>query len=262
MIKSIIRISKPLRYAFNNITYNAVFSGSNSKIREFKNKYNNKPIMIVGNGPSLNQTPLDMLTNIPSIGMNKISMIFSRTIWRPSLIVCVNNLVVRQHKNFFQNSDIPIFLAWKSKLHMPLNTWKNVKYLNLSNDNEFRFELDRKMGGSATVTYAALQLAYFLGASEVFLVGVDHSFKTDGKPLEYKKRDGVDVNHFDPSYFASGQWWGVPDLDLSEYEYNLAKQVFENNRRKVFDATIGGKLQIFEKVSIDKLIEISQKLGK
>ena len=38
-----------------------------------------------------------------------------------------------------------------------------------------------------TVTYYALQLAFAMGFQNVFLVGVDHSFKQTGKPNEKQR---------------------------------------------------------------------------
>jgi acetyl esterase/lipase len=66
-----------------------------------------------------------------------------------------------------------------------------------------------------TVTYAALQLAYFMGFKNIFLVGLDHSFKVSGSPNEEQAMQGADPNHFDPRYFA-GSRWHLPDLEGSE----------------------------------------------
>jgi hypothetical protein len=76
------------------------------------------PILVVGNGPSLNETPLEEFADLPAIGMNKIDLLFSRTTWRPSLIVCVNNLVAQQNRAAFAAIDIPVFLAWKCRWFM------------------------------------------------------------------------------------------------------------------------------------------------
>ena len=59
-----------------------------------------------------------------------------------------------------------------------------------------------------------------------------------------------DQNHFDPNYFRKGQLWGIPNLEQSEFEYQLARDAFERDGREVLDATVGGKLDIFRKVSI------------
>jgi len=86
------------------------------------------PILVVGNGPSLNETPLEEFADLPAIGMNKIDLLFSRTTWRPSLIVCVNNLVAQQNRAAFAAIDIPVFLAWKCRWFMGGTTGRHLHY--------------------------------------------------------------------------------------------------------------------------------------
>jgi hypothetical protein len=57
------------------------------KLGNFRSKYKNERCFIVGNGASLNKTPLDLLSGDVSFGMNMISLIFDRTPWRPDYIV-------------------------------------------------------------------------------------------------------------------------------------------------------------------------------
>ena len=48
----------------------------------------------------------------------------------------------------------------------------------------------------STVTYTALQLAYFMGCDPVILIGVDHNFTTPGQPNVTVVSSGDDPNHF------------------------------------------------------------------
>ena len=56
----------------------------------------------------------------------------------------------------------------------------------------------------ATVTYVALQLAFHMGFQQVFLVGVDHHFTTQGQANQTVVSEGDDPNHFSPAYFGQG----------------------------------------------------------
>jgi hypothetical protein len=107
----------------------------------------------------------------------------------------------------------------------------------------------------ATVTYVALQLAYHMGFAEVVLIGVDHSFATVGAPNQLVVSTGDDPNHFDPSYFGKGFRWQLPDLPTSEMAYELARRAFEADGRRVVDATVGGRLEIFPKARFDELFD-------
>ena len=79
------------------------------------------------------------------------------------------------------------------------------------------------------------------------MIDVDHSFATKGKPNTTVESQGDDPNHFSAAYFGKGFRWQLPDLETSEIGYRMARRAYENAGRRVLDATIGGKLDIFEK---------------
>ena len=98
-----------------------------------------------------------------------------------------------------------------------------------------------------------MQLAFHMGFQKVILVGVDHSFTTQGKPHAEIVSQGNDPNHFSPAYFGKGFKWQLPDLETSEIAYHLADQAFKADGREIVDATNGGKLTIFPKVDYSSL---------
>ncbi len=82
---------------------------------------------------------------------------------------------------------------------------------------------------------------------------MDHNFTTKGKPNTTVVSEGDDPNHFSPAYFGKGFRWQLPDLETSEVAYRMARQAFEKHNRRVLDATIGGKLTVFDKVDYSSL---------
>jgi len=105
------------------------------------------------------------------------------------------------------------------------------------------------------VTYFGLQIAYYLGFETVILIGIDHSFTTQGKPNATVISEGDDPNHFSPNYFGKGFRWQLPDLETSEISYELARVTYEKAGRQVLDATVDGKLTIFPKVNYKDLFK-------
>lgn len=248
MIRTALAVTKPFRYAWHRFTYGK-FADS-SCLSKLKDTCRHKPMLIVGNGPSLNHTPLDDFAGIPSIGMNKIELLFPRVQWRPWLIVCTNGLVAKQFRDHFVKSDIPVYLSWKCRSWIPRQSRKDLCYFLSLPEADFSQDLCRGVGSAGTVTYAALQFAYYTGADPVILFGIDHSFHFQGSSIQYVKRKGEDINHFDANYFKEGQYWGLPSLALSEIGYRYSKETFEENGRMIYDATPGGKLDIFPKISV------------
>lgn len=256
-----VQLIRPLRYGVDKIFYmrsrNAIHR---EKLHQIKGKYRGKPMLIVGNGPSLNKTPLGDFNGIAAIGMNKINLLFDRVDWRPSLILSSNPLVVKQNQDFFAGTDIPVFLSWKNRWLIGAEARNSVNYYLQINTQEFSKDISLGIGAGATITFAAMQFAHYMGANPVILFGIDHSFATKGPANKVVISKEDDASHFDPNYFGKGVWWQLPDLVFSERAYCRAKQAFKEDNRIIYDATIDGKLQVFDKISVDdarKLCDIS-----
>ncbi len=254
---SLLQATARLRRKLTVAHYNQF--ASKEGVAKLQGAYSGQPMLIVGNGPSLNRTPLDDFSHVASIGMNKIDLIYDRTSWRPSLVVCCNQLVVAQHWQQLTSTDIPAFISWKTRRRMPKAARKTANYFVERPTMDFSEDLTAGVGTCPTVTYACLQFAYYMGADPVVLVGVDHSFNTSQSGAnKVERRQGADMNHFDPNYFSSASLWQLPDLDKSELAYSLARQAFEKDGRRVYDATIGGKLTIFPRIEIEEAMDMTR----
>ena len=93
--------------------------------------------------------------------------------------------------------------------------------------------------------------------SKIIIFGVDHYFKSKGRANKIVVSQSDDENHFSPDYFGKGMMWGLPDLEGSEYVYQLADIAFKKENRKIYDATINGKLDIFEKITLEQALDMS-----
>jgi len=223
-----------------------------AKIKKLHNIHNGKRCFVIGNGPSLQNTDMTKLRNEYTFGLNRIYLMFQELGFSTSFFVSINDLVIEQSAADIQALDIPKFVSWRSR-----------KWLSPQEDLFFLYttytgpKFDKNAAGrlweGATVTYVALQLAYYLGFSEVILIGVDHNFATKGKPNTTITSQGDDPNHFNPKYFGKGFRWQLPDLETSEIAYKMARKAFEADGRKVVDATVGGKLSVFPKVDFNSL---------
>ncbi len=208
---------------------------------------------ILGNGPSLRRTDLSLLRNEITFGLNRIYLLFPEMGFQTTYLVAVNRLVLEQCAAEIFALPVLKFIPWSARKYLrpPL---ENTVFLNTTcSHTDFARDARRPIWAGATVTFVALQLAYHMGFEKVILVGVDHSFATQGKPHETIVSQGDDPNHFSPHYFGKGFKWQLPDLETSEIAYRMARQAFEKDGRQVLDATIGGKLTIFEKVDYHSL---------
>ena len=225
----------------------------------FKNKndwsilkqFSNKPVLIVGNGPSLNKTPLDKVNNsFVSIGMNKINLIYDKSSWRPDIITCVNGFVINQNKEYFNKTNRTLILPVRA-FYLGVRPRNNVLFVNLKDQNKIEKNIEKVLSTGCTVTFTALQIAAYLNPKSVNIVGVDHSFVVQKGPLVQKFK-GDDMNHFSKDYFKN-QYWGLPDLDGSEELYKISKDYFNSIEVPITDFTVNGKLNIFNKGEVKSL---------
>lgn len=216
-------------------------------------KFKSRPMLIVGNGPSLNNTPLDRIKeDIVSIGMNKINLLYETSSWRPDIIVCVNGLVIRQNKDYFNKTEAVLIVPVKA-FYLGVKPRANIIYVNLKDEEKVEINIEKYVSIGCTVTFTALQIAAYLNPKSVSIVGVDHSFVYDkGVDHEIKKLEGDDVNHFSKDYFKN-HYWGIPNLKGSEKLYQLSKDYFQSQDIPIKDYTVNGKLRIFEKADIEEL---------
>lgn len=221
------------------------------RIATYDNAFAGQKAVILCNGPSLNDVDFEDLQGVFCFGLNKINLLFERTDFRPDCIVAINNLVIRQNADFYMQCDIPIFLnAVHARQFLPFGE----KHIHLCcYENGFSKRPARFVSQGGTVTYAALQLAYFMGFSEVALVGCDHYFSSSGTPHKILQGQMHDPNHFDKNYFAN-QAWHAPDLAMSEKSYAEALCAYEQSGRRLVNASTKTKLDVLPRQELKAFV--------
>jgi len=213
---------------------------------QLKDTCKGKRLFIIGNGPSLRQTDLKPLKDEYTIGLNRIYLNFEHMGYYPSFYCAVNPYVIQQFGSEIDGVDSIKFLRKGTEDYIADKS--NAYFMQSAGVHDFNLQIEEMQWSEGfTVTYRALQVAFFLGFETVILIGVDHCFTSAGEPNKTVIARGADPNHFHPDYFGEGTQWQYPDLEGSEISYRIARRVFEKNGRKIFDATIGGKLTIFPK---------------
>ncbi len=229
------------------------FWGSMRRLRTFKDKHKGGRCFIIGNGPSLNKLDLTLLKNEITFGLNRIYLLFDRVGFITTYYVSVNELVIEQSADEIEKLNCPKFIGWNARRHLRFTS--DTVFLPSRSSPKFCRDI-RTQGiwEGATVTYVAMQLAFYMGFSEVILIGVDHNYTTSGEPHKLVISEDKDPNHFDPDYFGKGFRWNLPDLIMSEKAYAMAKKAYLDSGRKILDATVDGRLTIFPKVRYEEII--------
>lgn len=252
------RAASSLRYGLQRAalwpaaTFHPVRRESIRHLAGYKDLHQGKRCFIIGNGPSLKQTDLSKLEGEYTLGQNRIYLAFPDLGFTTSYYLSVNDLVIEQCAEDIQKLPMPRFIGWRGRKW--IRPQDNLYFIHTTYTGEkFARDIRGRVWEGGTVTYTSLQVAYFLGFTQVILVGVDHNYVTQGKPNATVVSQGDDPNHFHPGYFGKGFRWQLPDLIQWEDAYRLARRTYEADGRAVLDATIGGKLQVFQKVDYNSL---------
>jgi len=236
------------------------------ELAALKDKHQGKRCFILGNGPSLKTSDLDKLKNEITFAFNKIYLAFDQTEWRPTYYVVEDHWVAKQNYKTING------LRGFTKLFPTLLVDK-IKVPRFKNSIYFRLEwpgwgtekelpkpfssdaLDRLYLG-ATVTYTAMQLACYMGIREIYLIGVDFSFEIPKKTDPTNERiliSSGETNHFHPDYRRPGEKWYIPNLNRQERAFSVANKAMKEFGGNIYNATRGGKLEVFPRVDFDTL---------
>jgi len=251
------KIKQAFHSLFSYIDYrrnllNPIFQSQMAELKHYKDIHLGKRCVIIGNGPSLKNTDLIKIKDEIKFGLNRIYLLLNEADFNITYYVCSNRLVLSQFRDeIIKNVTVPKFTVWE---HYDIaKDIPDIHFTYRHNRTGFYPDITKGIWGGATVTYMAMQIAFYMGFHTVILVGVDHYFTTSGTPNKVIELVGDDPNHFSPNYFGKGILWQLPDLETSEYAYTLARKQFEASGREIIDATINGKLKVFPKVDFDKL---------
>lgn len=248
-------------------------------IRKLKNKYIGQRCFLMGNGPSLNKTRLELLMEECVWGFNKIYRLFDRIAWRPKFYVTndqrltqniskeINVLINQLHESTFFFPDY-FFPKEVNNNNGNVYWYHEIPFNSQNCSKSILFSLDpsKYIVNTSTVTIAGLQLAAYLGFNPIYLIGCDTSysipttvnFENENTALLISTLDD-DTNHFSNNYSGIGDKWSVPNVPLMVTQYMEAKKALEATNVKVFNATVGGELEVFPRVDFESLFIKSPK---
>ncbi len=232
-------------------------------IVKLKNCHKDDVCFVIGNGPSLSAADLQELYvhQVPCFATNRVYKIFNQTEWRPQFFVSEDVIILRsiQHEVEALPSEkkfIPINLKWYEEINICDADYFYLDY-NSEFSESFGLSLDcaHAVKCCATVTTTCIQFAIYMGFSKIFLLGVDHSF---AKMIDKNGNVVVDStirNHFTDDYDKDIVDQGFQVDSATEAYMNIERLSRKLGTFRVFNATRGGKLEVFERVDFDDLFK-------
>ncbi len=223
----------------------------NPKIEKFKDLHKGERCFIVGTGPSLRIEDLEILKENCEIciSMNGIYKGFHETEWRPDYYVVADldatyygkeDILKMKVKNKFV-ADV----AWNFSDEVEgMYKWHLVRRWEKGKLPKFSEDFSKCSYAGRTITYdGALQLAAYMGFKEIYLLGIDC--------CNYNEK--ATAHFFDKLGTARKEETGFLQIEDNLLAYMSAKIFSEEHGVKIYNATRGGKLEVFQRVKFDSL---------
>jgi len=220
------------------------------KIKGFKNKHLSDRCFIIATGPSLTVEDLEKLRGEITIGMNSISKVGEKTDWKPTYYGVQDLAVYRNLKSSIEELDekVTVFisdslpkresLTGKNIVQMPVCGMNHL--INPNADNVmFSDDCYDVVYDGYTITYSLLQLAAYMGFKEIYLIGADCSYAKQG-PQHF-----IETGVTDPNVKIA--------TERMLRSYKAAKEYADKHGIKIYNATRGGYLELFKRVSMDDI---------
>lgn len=228
------------------------------ELQKFRNIHNGKRCFIVGTGPSLKLEDVEILKYEYTFGVNSCFKIFDKTTWRPTYYVVTDPKFISDMGKELDKCSEEItcgFCGDKTEWHgsniHPITTsqiYMNVprrgfikRILEKTKYDFMTKDLSQGIINGHTVVFSAIQIAEYMGFSEIYLLGIDCNYK--GK-LQYSEL--TSHTHINNPNAA----------DLMVIDYLYAKRHCEKTGKlHIYNATRGGMLEVFERVHLEDIIK-------
>lgn len=234
------------------------------KLASMKNIHRGKRGFVIGNGPSLTMNDLSKLTGEITIASNKIYLAFDKTDWRPTYYSIIDSIVAENIAD--EAAKLSMTKFFPAGFYNNFKALGNALFCNLLKDwyelghfaPGFSDNIVKGIYAGEAVTYWNVQILWFLGIREIYLIGVDHSFilpseKIPDDCLEYILIGEGESNHFDKQYRPVNEKWTMPHLDEIESSFAFARSYIENKSGILKNASRRTKLSCLERIDFDLL---------
>ena len=235
-------------------------SNDSKYLKTLHNIHNGKRCFIIGNGPSLKIEDLEKINNEYTFSANRIFKIFDKTTWRPTYYLAVDPNFIRSNCLELDNYDFgEMFLGTDMNFDMSVFQHKATRIfeytkfkVNKWNDLTAHVseDISKYFSVGYTVTFSSIQLAIYMGFKEIYLLGVDFSYSVVRDANGKIHKDNSVKDYFFGEKFSET----VQSYNSTLHAYEIAKEYADSHNIKIYNATRGGKLEIFERVKFDEII--------
>ncbi len=239
-----------------------------SRNAQFKDRHKGQRAFIIVNGPSLKDQNIELLKNDLTFVVSGFYRHEVIKKWQPTYYSIVD-------KNFFNGSEqsatffkrlnevihgstffIPLFRGWETNRTHKLLPEDRTYYSALAGVPNDQLDFARVVQSFQGVSAYALAQAIYMGCSPIYLLGFDH---------DYLANRGVDRHFYSGGTIPGAAGNAVTLADRIPYDtemeanlklwknYRSLHRIARKKGIKIYNATIGGYLDVFERTNFEEL---------
>ncbi|HRZ19110.1 MAG TPA: DUF115 domain-containing protein [Methanofastidiosum sp.] len=261
---------KEKKFLANHIDFNL----NSYRLIRYKDKHLGQRCFIIGNGPSLKAKDLEKIKGEFSFGANMIYKIFPKTHWRPTYYLVEDPLAYRNNLKEIKKIKCPKFVSdiALERMKLPL-VREGVKFLDYLYywDTYPKFppltvDFTQEVWCMYNVGHMMINAAIYMGFKEIYLLGMDFSYDFSGltetkvigkngkEEIRFVVTGKVD-NHFAKGLLKLGQEVYIADTKYALKGFEVLEKESKNLGIKIYNATRGGKLEVFDRIDLDTIFE-------
>jgi hypothetical protein len=218
------------------------------------NKHLGQRCFVIATGPSLNATNLSILSKEICFGVNNLYESLGKIKVKCRYYAISDPFEwnkIGERVSKIQGTTVFSTQGYGGDHYIKLQTLRSgmMWYGNFSKDI-----VDGVYAGGNVVTSIVLQVTYYMGFKEVYLLGCDCNYDSDvtkryfdGKLMSNEEESWI--KKFDP---INPQF--TNDWSRSFASYEVAKKMYESVGRKIVNCTVGGKLEVFERRKLEAVM--------
>ena len=241
--------------------YKNGLSANKRSIKKLKGKFQGKRCFIIGSGPSLTVSDLEQLKGDYTFASNKIFTVFDKTAWRPTFYVVSDNDITPEmygHSAKFDSQTQAKFFPANFRDGCSGENLNALFYNYVGCDTTgkippaFSDNMAKYLVEGFSVAYVAMQMAVYMGFTEIYLLGLDFSWPVYKDCAGNIYENGQAKHRFYEDNHEADEI-SIPNVELMENAYKQARKYCEDHGITICNATRGGKLEVFQRVSFDDL---------
>lgn len=226
-----------------------------AKVLDYKDIHKGERCFIIATGPSLTMEDIESLKDEYTISMNSICRLYDQTDWRPTYYAIQDHHVFEQMQNLLRiHKEVPVFISDNVKqkykrepewIEFPTDTMyhsydmKIGKYHAKFSDDAYDIVYD-----GYSIAYSCVELAVYMGFKEIYLLGTDCTYT------------GEKEHFIDSGVEDRTRPFATPKLIVG---YQKAKEYADSHNIKIYNATRGGVLEVFERVKLEDVLALKEK---